>query len=152
MNFNRFFSLIFSFIILSSVSISSAFADGIEVEIAAGKYRNPFMTKSGSSGNIYDDTRYTDNAPFDYITDVFSQVGNGLFDTFIKCLQYQFDYLQNGGTLIPDVGYIVTPDDWERFKNMDSDAFYESVHAQRIKDLVDYANQSTTSLTTGQIE
>ena len=39
---------------------------------------------------------------------------------------------------------------WDKFKSYLCDYMYSNVAGQRVKDLVDYANQSTTGLTTGK--
>lgn len=80
------------------------------------------------------------------------------------------NYLDDNGSSIPDLfrfyqGVKVLAEDsrdniseatddmlnsWDKFKSYLCDYMYSNVAGQRVKDLVDYANQSTDGLTTGQ--
>ena len=80
------------------------------------------------------------------------------------------NYLDDNGSSIPDLfrfyqGVKVLADDatdsisdasdemlnsWDKFKSYLCDYMYSNVAGQRVKDLVDYANQSTDGLTSGQ--
>lgn len=132
---------------------SVAFADGVEDEIMSGKYKNPYkLTKSGSSGNLYDDTRYPTNSPATSVQDYVNGAVSGVTEKFNDIVNVISDYYKN---------FL----DWTAYQEqyfkdyVDGSNWYPEnlavwVHTQRYKDLVDYANGSTTGntngLTTGQ--
>lgn len=98
--------------------------------------------------NIYDDSRYNNSAPASTVEDFMNGVTEGITEKFNDTVKAVQDFYN---------GYV----DWteEQAKKWEYYADYNNflpenlqawVYAQRIKDLVDYANGSTTGLTTGQ--
>lgn len=103
----------------------------------------------------YTDTRYNDFSPSESIKDFIDGVSSGAIEVYNKAIQVYFGYL--GGAALESGGmdedYLRGYQEFvDKMKigQMDSSGFDSIVHAQRVKDLVDYANQSTTGLTTGQ--
>ena len=124
----------------SSVAVVSSVSAAVPVALASDPYT---------------DTRYNDFSPSESIKDFIDGVSSGAIEVYNKAVQVYFGYL--GGSLLESGGmdeeYLQGYQDFvDKMKigQMDSSGFDAIVHAQRVKDLVDYANQSTTGLTTGQ--
>lgn len=109
---------------------------------------------AASAADPYTDTRYNDFSPAESVIDYINGRIDDKMQDFNDSIQGYYNYVLNGD-LADDIGLdglssiqrFIT-----RWKSGDfnSSSFDAIVHAQRVKDLVDYANQSTTGLTTGQ--
>lgn len=124
MNKSRLFGVLCAVSVVPSVVVSAAHAE-----------------------NIYDDTRYNNQTPAQTVEDYLNGVGEGVIEMFNSGIKTVADFYRDSMDLlhVPDYAR------WDKFiEYFDSDGLDALVHAQRVKDLVDYANQSTTGLTTGQ--
>lgn len=103
----------------------------------------------------YTDTRYNNFSPSESVKDFVEGVSTGVTDLYNNFVQVWYGYI--GREALETAGWSDEQlKDWQKavdkmkIGEMDSSGFDAIVHAQRVKDLVDYANQSTTGLTTGQ--
>ena len=129
MKIKKIISKIFCFCGVAAVCVSSAFS------------------AFAFADNIYDDTRYNNTTPAQTVEDYLNGVGEGVIEMFNSGIKTVADFYRDSMDLlhVPDYAR------WDKFiEYFDNDGLDALVHAQRVKDLVDYANQSTSGLTTGQ--
>lgn len=112
-------------------------------------------TSVAFASDPYTDTRYNNFSPSESVKDFVEGVSTGVTDLYNNFVQVWYGYI--GREALETAGWSDEQlKDWQKavdkmkIGQMDSSGFDAIVHAQRVKDLVDYANQSTTGLTTGQ--
>lgn len=124
--YKKIISLLASFAVIPSAVCFTAHADG-------GHH--------GDGG----DTRFVPYAPFnDYLNDNNSVIDDlhDFYQAYQIFKSYAFDSVADYTTEVLQK--------WDKFKRYLTSHMYTNVTGQRVKDLVDYANQSTTGLTTGK--
>lgn len=108
-----------------------------------------------SAADPYTDTRFNDFSPSESVKDFVDGVSTGAADIYNTFVQVWYGYIGREALEVAGWSDEQLKDyqecvDKMKIGQMDSSGFDAIVHAQRVKDLVDYANQSTTGLTTGQ--
>lgn len=110
----------------------------------------PVSVSAAFAENVYDDTRYNNSSPAQTVEDYLNGVSNGVVEAFNTGIGIIADFYRQAWdpSSITDPAQINSV--FQAFLDMGSDGLTNLIYAQRLKDLVDYANGSTTGLTTGK--